>query len=180
MPFGFNSTEADYLPSGLLLKPPERWRQKRANNLNPRTATSERTSRPCCSAEPQPHCATTTTTKKKTQKEDTASWQRATPTAWRGCDCFSTFRGRWESGWSFKMEVTQKETKKRKGRRKAKGKNTKTCTNRYVGKKVLCFWLSCVHLCTIFRAPAWKQRVRECTLPFPMAPGGCWVWDGDH
>lgn len=57
--------------------------------------------------------------------------------------------------------------------------NTKQCTNRYVGKKVLCFWLSCVH-CVQYSE---KKGCITCTLDiqgsFLTAPGGyslCVEW----
>ena len=41
--------------------------------------------------------------------------------------------------------MKMKITLKRKQNTKKRERNTRKCTNRYVGKKVLCFWLSCVH-----------------------------------
>lgn len=47
--------------------------------------------------------------------------------------------------WWINIERWKSHKEDKKERNNIQKRNTNKCTKRYVGKKVLCFWLSCVH-----------------------------------
>ena len=74
--------------------------------------------------------------------------------------------------------MKMKITLKREQNTKKRERNTRKCTNRYVGKKVLCFWLSCVHCVQYSELLREKNNKKNHALwdvqwSYLMAPGGC-------